>query len=72
MKFSYLKFKEVFDGAMNITRTFPISRQVLSGRLVEDDSKSILVADWTSAEEKDVFEPGTYQEIVSSRDLANS
>lgn len=37
---------------------FPISRQNQSGIQEEDPEIFVLVADWTSAEEKDVFEPG--------------
>jgi hypothetical protein len=43
---------------MDTVSTFPISRQSLSGTQIEDPGVFVMVADWTSAEEKDVFEPG--------------
>ncbi len=45
--------------------TFPISRQSMYGSLVEDESMFLLLADWTSAEEKDKFEPGKGRHPVS-------
>lgn len=44
---------------MEATRDFPISRQNLVGFQREDAQIAVLIADWTSAEEKDKFEPGT-------------
>jgi hypothetical protein len=41
-----------------MTSKFPISRQSLYGRKIDQQDISVLIADWTSAEEKDIFEPG--------------
>ncbi|PMD13436.1 hypothetical protein NA56DRAFT_755743 [Hyaloscypha hepaticicola] len=63
-KISESRYDEVFDGITVITSTFPISRQSLYGRKIDQPDISVLIADWTSAEEKDVFEPGEqYQSI---------
>jgi hypothetical protein len=56
--YTLLQYDEVFNGIQNITSQFPISRQSLVGTMKDDESMSTLIVDWTSAEEKDVFEPG--------------
>lgn len=44
---------------MEATRRFPISRQNIVGFQRDEAQIAVLIADWTSAEEKDKFEPGT-------------
>lgn len=43
---------------MEEVRKFPISSQNILGYQIEDSQIAVLIADWTSAEEKDKFEPG--------------
>lgn len=38
--------------------TFPISRRSILAMKIGDPGIAVLIADWTSAEEKDRFEPG--------------
>lgn len=40
---------------------FPISRQSALLEQFNDPEIAVLVADWTSAEEKDQFEPGEFE-----------
>ena len=49
---------DVFAGIMKKVGDFPISRHNVIGTQQEDRQIAVLVADWTSAEEKDKFEPG--------------
>jgi hypothetical protein len=53
------RFDKVFTDCMKVSSQFPISRQSLYGDQVQDPEIIVLVADWTSAEDKDEFEPGT-------------
>ncbi|KAH8757055.1 hypothetical protein BGZ57DRAFT_908863 [Hyaloscypha finlandica] len=60
------RYDEVFNGITAKSSQFPISRQTLSGRKTSKEERDItvLIADWTSAQEKDIFEPGPeYQGI---------
>ncbi|PMD60992.1 uncharacterized protein K444DRAFT_612260 [Hyaloscypha bicolor E] len=60
------RYDEVFNGITAKTSQFPIARQTLSGRKASKEERDItvLIADWTSADEKDIFEPGPeYQGI---------
>ncbi len=50
---------------MAITSKFPIARQNALGTQVEDSTIAVLFADWTSAEEKDIFEPGSSFSLLS-------
>ena len=43
---------------MEAVKHFPIARQNIIGRQAEDEGIAVLIADWTSAAEKDEFEPG--------------
>lgn len=43
---------------------FPISRQGIIGVQAQDQQVAAMVADWTSAAEKDVFEPGEQYQSV--------
>jgi hypothetical protein len=43
---------------MKIASAFPISRQSLAGAQKDDPEIIFMIADWTSAAEKDEFEPG--------------
>lgn len=52
------QFYKTLDAVMEATSGFPISRQNLVGFQREDAQIAVLIADWTSAEEKDKFEPG--------------
>ncbi|KAJ9611498.1 hypothetical protein H2200_004682 [Cladophialophora chaetospira] len=51
------RFQEVLADIMGKVARFPIANQNLYGHQVENPEVFVLVADWTSAEEKDVFEP---------------
>lgn len=53
------KFKETFDTVMRISSQLPILRQILVGGMSSGERMSVIIADWTSAEEKDVVEPST-------------
>lgn len=53
------KYDKVFNEISEITSKFPISRQSLTGKKQSTEQlMTVLIADWTSAEEKDLFEPG--------------
>jgi hypothetical protein len=43
---------------MSSMAEFPISRKSILANQIEDPDIRVLIADWTSAQEKDVFEPG--------------
>ncbi|OQU94915.1 hypothetical protein CLAIMM_01197 [Cladophialophora immunda] len=49
------KFQEIFSGLMQKISTFGIARQNSFGTKEGDERQAVLVADWTSAEDKDVF-----------------
>ncbi|KAK5189619.1 hypothetical protein LTR99_006152 [Exophiala xenobiotica] len=49
------KFQEIFRGLMQKISTFDVARQNSYGTKEEDKRQAVLVADWTSAEDKDVF-----------------
>lgn len=51
------EWNEIFYDTTGISLTFPISRQSLYASQIEDPQIAVLIADWTSAEEKDIFEP---------------
>ncbi|KEZ39849.1 hypothetical protein SAPIO_CDS8787 [Scedosporium apiospermum] len=58
------EWNEIFYDTTGISLTFPISRQSLYASQIEDPQIAVLIADWTSAEEKDIFEPSErYQSI---------
>jgi hypothetical protein len=57
-KIDQSRFDKVFTDCMKVSSKFPISRQSLYGDQVQDPDIIVLVADWTSAEDKDKFEPG--------------
>jgi hypothetical protein len=50
----------VFNAITAKTSKFHIARQFLSGRKSNKEERDItvMITDWTSAEEKDIFEPG--------------
>ncbi|KAK5308873.1 hypothetical protein LTR93_012337 [Exophiala xenobiotica] len=52
------EFDEVLDGMLAKTKRFPIWRHSLVGPMVEEERKLVLLSDWTSAEEKALFETG--------------
>lgn len=68
-KLDQSRFDQVFSDCMKISSKFPISRQSLYGDQTEDPEIIVLVADWTSADDKDIFEPGTCttQDVVKRR-----
>ena len=51
------EWDEIFNDTIGISLTFPIARQSSYASQIEDPQIAVLIADWTSAEEKDVFEP---------------
>lgn len=51
------KFKETFDSITGIFSHLPILRQILAGDMGSGERMSVIIVDWTSAEEKDVIEP---------------
>jgi hypothetical protein len=57
-KIDQSRFDKVFTDCIKVSSRFPISRQSLYGDQVQDPEIIVLVADWTSAEDKDKFEPG--------------
>ncbi|KAH8888057.1 hypothetical protein GQ53DRAFT_767958 [Thozetella sp. PMI_491] len=58
------EFDEIFAGITKTVADFPISRQNIVGSQMEDPEICVLIADWTSAAEKDVFEPGEQYQSV--------
>lgn len=52
-----LKFSEVINNLLTYSSKFPVARGTFLGRMDHDPDMVVLVADWTSAEEKDEFEP---------------
>lgn len=50
-----LKFQEIFSGLMQKISTFGIASQNLFGTDEGDECQAVLVADWISAEDKNVF-----------------
>lgn len=61
------QFYETLDTIMETMGDFPISRQNLLGFQGEDSQIAVLIADWTSAEEKDKFEPGKSNRTRTTR-----
>lgn len=58
------KFKETFDSITRISSQLPISRQILAGEMGSGERMSVIIVDWTSAEEKDAIEPTeAYQSV---------
>ncbi|OCL13542.1 hypothetical protein AOQ84DRAFT_414431 [Glonium stellatum] len=60
------KFKETFDTVMRISSQLPILRQILVGGMSSGERMSVIIADWTSAEEKDVVEPTEAYQVVKA------
>ncbi|KAF2094704.1 hypothetical protein NA57DRAFT_60123 [Rhizodiscina lignyota] len=58
------RYNEVFESIAGIIFKFPVSRQLLIGSKAGEADISVLVGDWTSAEEKDEFEPGEQYQSV--------
>jgi hypothetical protein len=58
------KYDSVFDSCMKKVATYPIARQGLFGLMSHDSRMQVMLMDWTSAAEKDEFEPGEqYQSL---------
>jgi hypothetical protein len=52
---TFPKFQEIFSGLMQKVSTFGVALQNSYGTKEGDERQAVLVADWTSAEDKDVF-----------------